>query len=118
MTIPDILLHADRDRCFADWGVAIVYREVSLVFNPLTQQAVETHTDTELTAIVGQGSTGVMKTTAGRAVETDLVVWIKPEELPSEATTSRVVFDGNEYRIVSLHHREREPYCELHCRRC
>lgn len=118
MTIPADLMHADRDRCFADWGVAIIFREVTIEYDPLTQQSVESFTDTELTAIVGQGKTAALKTTAGQALGTELIIWIKPEELPSEATNSRVIFDGNEYQIVSFHRREQEPYCELKCRRC
>ncbi len=118
MPIPLALMHADRDRCFSDWGIAIVFREVAIDYDPLTQQSVETFTDTELTAIVSQGQSSPLKTTAGQAIGSQLTIWIKPEELPSQATNSRVLFDDREYQIVSFHRRELEPYCQLECRRC
>ena len=118
MPIPLALMLADRDRCFSDWGISIVFREVAIDYDPLTQQSVETCTDTELTAIVSQGESAPLKTTAGQALGTQLTIWIKPEELPSEATNSRVLFDDHEYQIVSFHRRELEPYCQLECRRC
>ena len=118
MSLPQELMNDDRDQCFADWGVSIVFREVATTYDPLTQQTTEEFTDTELTAIIGQGKSNVLKSTAGQALGTELVIWIKPEELPAETTTSRVLFDGHEYRLVSFHRREKEPYCELICRRC
>ena len=103
MSAHNALLTADRDRRFADWGETVTFREVVQTYDPESGQVSEQTTDTSVTAIVGAAPSGPTPGTAGQHLTGEITFEIKAEELPtaSPVTTSRIVYGGTEYDVVS-----------------
>ena len=119
MIVPAEMLKSDRDRQFDDWGETVIFREVTQTYDPQTQQVVEAFVDTSLTAIVGEGSS---KPTAGSATQhltEKLDFLIKAEELPTTnpTSTSRVVYNTQEYDVLKFHRSIHDIVYTLECRK-
>ena len=100
--IPEGALIEDRDREFADWGREVKYRRVTAVYDPALQRVSETHADTLVTAIVGNGAAQPARDAAGQHL-TELVRFlVKAEDVSSgePAVTDRIVVEEREYDVV------------------
>ena len=97
-------VRADRDRLFADWGEAVVFRQVVQTFTPESQDVSEDVTDTEVTAVVGPNPSQPTGGTATQHLSERLTLLIKSEELPtvSPQTTSRIVRGDVEYDVLGF----------------
>ena len=113
------LLEVDLDVAFADWGVAVTYREVSQSYVPATQQASEVFTDTSVTALIsgdaGQPTVG----TAGQHTSDLIEFFVKQADLPSgePKLTSRILHGSQEYDIVGYANSEDGLTYQLLCRK-
>jgi hypothetical protein len=118
MTLSAQLL-TDRDLWFADWGEAVTFREVAQTFDPETLQVAETHTDTALTAIVGEGRSRPAQGTAAQHLADELTVVIKAEELPTSdpAPHCRLLRGGVEYDVIAYERSAADLVYALRCRR-
>lgn len=96
-------LSADLDATFADWGEAITYRQVSATYDPQTQQSSESFTDTAVTAIVSGIEGEPTPGTAAQNLSASITFLVRVSELPAgePKLTSRVVYGGAQYDIVS-----------------
>lgn len=110
---------ADRDRRFADWGVAVVVRDVTQSFDPITRETNESTADTPLTALVTPVEQQPLGDAAGHGRVEELQVQIKTEELPAlgAATARRIVFEDNEHHVVRQDHSAADQIDVLHCSR-
>lgn len=119
MTVLSAQLLTDRDLWFADWGETVTFREVAGTFDPETLEVSESHTDTALTAIIGEGAAKPAFSTAGQHLTDDLTVVIKAEELPTDdpAPHCRIVRSGVEYDVVSFDRSAGDLVFALRCRR-
>ena len=104
MPIPSSQLATDRDRQFDDWGETITFRHFTETVDPETQEVTETQVDTALTAIPGLASSFPPKKTATRQLSDEIDFLIKAEDLPTTgpAPSSRIVYDGDEYDVLSF----------------
>ena len=103
MNVDSFITVADRDQCFADWGVPIVLREVAQSYEPESGALDESYVDHAITAIVGAASNESQAGTAGQHAQRELRFLIRAEDLPSgvEPRSARIVYQGVEYRIES-----------------
>ena len=103
MNVDSVITAADRDQCFADWGVPVVLREVTQTYDPETGALAETYVDHAITAIVGRAQIDLQPGAAGQHAARELRFLIRSDDLPSgvEPRMARVVYEGVEYRIES-----------------
>ena len=119
MEVSGALLADDVDRAFADWGVAVMFRQVSSSYEPETQQVSEVHVDTPVTAIVGTASAEAAMGTAGQHLGEEREFLIRSGELPvgRPAATGRVIHEGVEYDVVEFMMVSGGLVCAVHGRR-
>ena len=111
------VLGADLDVVFADWGVAVTYREVSQTYAPATQRVSEEYTDTEITALVSGDAGEPTRGTAGQHTTDMIEFFVKQADLPTGAPklTSRIVHQEREYGIVGYANSEDGTTYQLLC---
>ena len=102
MVVAEERLKEDRDREFLDWGRDAIYRRVTAVYDPGLQRVSETHADTLVTAIVGNGAAQAAREAAGQHLTQSVRFLVKAEDVPAggPAVTDRIVVDGREYDVV------------------
>ncbi len=120
MNVDTVITAADRDQCFADWGVPVVLREVTQTYDPETGALAETYVDHATTAIVGRAQIDSQPGTAGQHAARELRFLIRSDDLPSgvEPRSARVVYQGVEYRIKSNSMSATGGILALNGRRC
>ena len=104
MVVSDEVFRQDRDREFLDWGREVTYRRVTAVYDPGLQRVSETHADTLVTTIVGNGAAQAAREAAGQHLTESVRFLVKAEHVPAEgpAVTDRIVVDGREYDVVGF----------------
>lgn len=113
------LLEEDRDRCFADWGVAVVLREVTQTYEPEGGEIAESYVDHELVALVqGVEMEGAAGTAGQHAVE-ECEFLVRREDVPEDVgmRTARVLHAEVEYRVESVDQSASGGMLALRCRR-
>lgn len=102
MVVSDEVLKQDRDREFLDWGREVTYRHVTAVYDPGLQRVSETHADTLVTAIVGNGGAQLTHEAAGQHLTQSVRFLVKAEDVPAggPAGIDRIVVDGREYDVA------------------
>jgi len=120
MNVDSALTVADRDQFFADWGVPIVLREVAQSYEPESGVLDESYVDHAITAIVGAASNEAQAGTAGQHALQDVRFLIRSDDLPSgvEPRSTRVLYQGVEYRIESNTISATGQILALHGRKC
>lgn len=113
------LIEADRDRCFADWGIAVVLREVMQSYEPEGGEIVESHVDHELIALVQAVEMEEAAGTAGQHAVEECVFLVRREDVPEELPlrAARVIHAEVEYRVENIDQAAGGGMLALRCRR-
>lgn len=118
MEIDSLMISVDRNRLFADWGVAVVLRQVVQTYSPKDGAIEESTTDYGVTAVVMSGEMQPARGTAGQHAHVDAVFLIRGEDVPAgvQLRSSRVLFNGIEHQVMSTETDGAEATVALNCR--
>lgn len=113
------LIEADRDRCLADWGIAVVLREVTQTYEPEGGEIAESYVDHELIALVQAVEMEEAAGTAGQHVVEECVFLVRREDVPEDVAlrTARVLHAEVEYRVERVDQSASGGMLALRCRR-
>jgi len=102
MTTINVLSASDLEQMFADWGVAVILRQVTQTASPATGLIDETAKDTYVTAVVRSRLREPTRGTAMRHSTDEVDFVLRAGDLPAGVSlaTSRVVHQGREYSIT------------------
>ena len=113
------LIEADRDLCLADWGIAVVLREVTQSYEPEGGEIAESYVDHEVVALVQAVEMEEAAGTGGQHAVEECVFLVRREDVPEELPlrTARVIHAEVEYRVESVDQSAAGGMLVLRCRR-